>query len=114
MCDYWKKIDGIIHFAIQAKLECGNFDIIEFAPTVQILTSDITEIDSNITPFLNYVFNVNESRLLVKYFSQRWRFYKEQNKNMIIIDDNLDDKLPENYIWMSLNQLQKFVDLIII
>ena len=30
-----KEINEVLHFAVQAKLECGNFDIIEFAPTVQ-------------------------------------------------------------------------------
>ena len=71
----------------------------------------LVETDSNITPFLSYVFNVNESKIISEIFQSEegGRFYKEQNKNMIIIDDNLDDKLPENYIWMSLNQLQKFV-----
>ena len=29
-----KEINGVLHFAVQAKLECGNHDIIEFAPTV--------------------------------------------------------------------------------
>lgn len=35
-----KKINGIYHFLVQAKLESGNFDIVEMAPTVQCLTGN--------------------------------------------------------------------------
>ena len=34
-----KKINGIYHFLVQAKLECGNFDIVELAPTCLLYTS---------------------------------------------------------------------------
>ena len=35
-----KKIDGVYHFLVQAKLECGNFDVMEFAPTLQCRTGN--------------------------------------------------------------------------
>ena len=35
-----KKINGIYHFLVQAKLESGNFDIVEMARTVQCLTGN--------------------------------------------------------------------------
>ena len=37
------------------------------------------------------------------------RFYREQNRNVIIVDNEIDLKLPENFIWMTLNQINKFV-----
>lgn len=38
------------------------------------------------------------------------RFYKEQNRNMIIVaGDEISDELPENFIWMTLNQLYVFI-----
>ena len=38
------------------------------------------------------------------------RFYREQNRNMIIIaGDEVPNKLPPNYIWMTLNQLYTFL-----
>ena len=46
-----KEINGILHFAVQAKLECGNFDIIEFAPTVQCLTGNYRDYNSSEIPF---------------------------------------------------------------
>jgi oxidase EvaA len=34
------------------------------------------------------------------------RFFREQNRNLIIfMDENFPNQLPDNYIWMTLNQL---------
>jgi len=46
-----KKVNGIYHFLIQAKLESGNFDIIEMAPTVQCITGSYKD-DLAAVPFL--------------------------------------------------------------
>ena len=35
-----KRIKGLLHFLVQAKIECGNFDVVELAPTVQSLTGN--------------------------------------------------------------------------
>ena len=40
-----KELDGVLHLAVQAKLECGNQDIIELAPTVQTLTGNYKNTD---------------------------------------------------------------------
>ncbi len=37
-----KKISRVYHFLVQAKLESGNFDILELAPTVQRLKENYT------------------------------------------------------------------------
>jgi oxidase EvaA len=38
------------------------------------------------------------------------RFYKEQNRNMLVLaGDEISEELPENYIWMTLNQLYTFL-----
>lgn len=107
-----KEIDCVLHFAVQAKLECGNHDIVEFAPTVQTLTGDYKQTPKNSLPFLDYVLNASKEKI---YFDtlqseEGGRFYKEQNRNMIIIaGDEISDKLPENFIWMTLNQLYVFI-----
>ena len=36
-----KEIDGVLHFLTQAKLECGNLDVFELAPTIQCLTGNV-------------------------------------------------------------------------
>lgn len=107
-----KEIKGLLHFAVQAKLECGNHDIIEFAPTVQCLTGNYRQTKEGSLPFLDYVLNVPQQQV---YFDalqseEGGRFFREQNRNMIIIaSDEIPDELPPNYIWMTLNQLYTFL-----
>jgi oxidase EvaA len=107
-----KKINGILHFAVQAKLECGNHDIIEFAPTVQCLTGNYKNTSKGTLPFLEYVLKVKKD--LIFYDSlqseEGGRFYREQNRNlMVLADDTISDELPENFIWMTLNQMSVFL-----
>jgi oxidase EvaA len=107
-----KEINGILHFAVQAKLECGNFDIIEFAPTVQCLTGNYKNSNSSNIPFLEYVLQADKSKIIFDNLQSEegGRFYKEQNRNMLVwAGDEVSDKLPDNFIWMTLNQLQTFI-----
>ena len=107
-----KEINGVLHFAVQAKLECGNFDIIEFAPTVQCLTGNYRNYNSSDIPYLDYVLNIEKQKIILDNFQSEegGRFYKEQNRNMIVVaGDEISDILPENYIWMTLNQLNAFI-----
>jgi len=107
-----KEINGVLHFAVQAKLECGNFDIIEFAPTVQCLTGNYRDTEKGALPFLDYVLNASEDKVVFDTFQSEegGRFYREQNRNKIIIaGDEISVELPDNYIWMTLNQLHTFL-----
>jgi oxidase EvaA len=106
-----REIDGVIHFAVQAKLECGNHDIIELAPTVQTLTGDLDLIDTSKVPFLDYVLNADPKNVIFDCMQSEegGRFYREQNRNLIILDNSVNLELPENFIWMTLNQINKFI-----
>ena len=105
-----KKINGIYHFLVQAKLESGNFDIIEMAPTVQCITGSYDK--ENRLPFLNYVLNAKESQIRFNTLQSEegGRFFREQNRSMIIeADESFPTIIPENYIWLTLNQLNYFL-----
>lgn len=107
-----KKINGVLHFIVQAKLECGNKDTIEFAPTVQCLEPDESDLDNLQVPFLKYLLNFSGKTAFLDVFQSEegGRFYCEQNRNMIVIaDDSFPEALPDNYIWMTLNQLNYFI-----
>lgn len=107
-----KKINNVIHFIVQAKLEAGNFDIIELAPTVQCLTGNYRTDGHESLPFLKYVLNAKENQIIFDTLQSEegGRFYREQNRNLLIMsDDNLSNELPENYIWMTLNQINTFI-----
>lgn len=107
-----KEINGLLHFAVQAKLECGNHDIIEFAPTVQCLTGNYRQTEEGALPFLDYVLTAKPEQIVFDTLQSEegGRFFREQNRNMIVIaSDELPADLPDNYIWMTLNQLYTFL-----
>jgi oxidase EvaA len=107
-----KKINGIYHFLVQAKLECGNFDVLEMAPTVQCLTGNYRETAKDRLAYLETVVNACPTDILYDTLQSEegGRFYQEQNRNIIIkVDDDFDECVPENFCWMTLNQLQSFL-----
>ena len=108
-----KKINGIYHFLVQAKLEAGNFDILEMAPTVQCITGNYRNAPPEARPpLLDYVLNAKPEDIKHSTFQSEegGRFYREQNKNLIIeVNDTFPLEVPENYIWMTLNQLKQFI-----
>ena len=107
-----KEINGLLHFAVQAKLECGNHDIIEFAPTVQCLTGNYRQTKKGALPFLEYVLNAKPEQVVFDTLQSEegGRFFREQNRNMIVVaDEEVPDDLPQNYIWMTLHQLYTFL-----
>ena len=107
-----KEFDGMLHFAVQAKVECGNFDILELAPTVQCLTGNYRATKEGALPFLDYVLNAPSENVVFDTIQSEegGRFYREQNWNRIVIaGDEVPVELPNNYIWMTLNQIQRFL-----
>mgnify|MGYP006073712875 FL=1 len=108
-----KPINGLLHFLVQAKLEVGNFDIIEFAPTVQCLTGNYRKGSSEYSvPFINEVLNAPSNKIVYSSLQSEegGRFYFEQNKNILILeDDSFNPKLLDNYCWMSFGQVLQFI-----
>jgi len=104
-----KYINSILHFATQAKVECGSFDTLELAPSIQTLICDNKIYTEENLPFISYVRERKGEIIHDSYQSEEGgRFYKEQNRNMIILADNISEKLPEKFIWMTLYQLNYF------
>ena len=107
-----KKIYGTYHFLVQAKFECGNFDMYEFAPTVQCLQSELLNTSSKRHYFIDDVNNAKKENIIIDTYQSEegGRFYKEQNRNMLIkVDENFSEELPRNYAWMTLGQLNSFL-----
>lgn len=108
-----KKIDGIYHFLVQAKLESGNFDVVEMAPTVQCLTGNYRKGKNEYTiPYLEQVLNAPEDKIWYSSYQSEegGRFFQEQNLNIIVeVGDEFPIEIDENYCWMTLNQMLSFV-----
>lgn len=108
-----KKINGVYHFLVQAKLEAGNFDIVELAPTVQCLTGNYRKGYNEYTiPYLEYFIEApTENVWYSAYQSEEGgRFYHEQNLNIIIeVGEDFPIQVDDNFCWMTLNQMLSFV-----
>ena len=51
-----RTLGGVLHFLVQAKLEPGNFDVLELAPTVQCITGSYSGVpEEHRPPFLDVV-----------------------------------------------------------
>ncbi len=106
-----KNINGTYHFLVQGKVELGNFDILEMAPTVQCMTGSYE--GKNEQPFVDYVLKAQPCQVIfdTKQSEEGGRFYQEQNRNVIIeADESFSiDNIPENYIWVTYEQLMLFM-----
>ena len=106
-----RNIGGVPHFLVQAKLECGNYDVMELAPTVQCLTGKYTA-GTNTPPFVSYALNAPKDQIIFDTLQSEegGRFYHEQNRNMLIkVGDDFPIEVPDNYRWMTLHQLFSFL-----
>jgi oxidase EvaA len=108
-----KEIMGLMHFLVQAKLEAGNFDILEMAPTVQCVTGSYLNNGSRETlPYLDYILSASGESVFYDTLQSEegGRFFREQNRNLIVIaKDDFSLETPENYTWMTLNQIKSFI-----
>ena len=108
-----KKIRGIYHFLVQAKMECGNFDIVEMAPTVQCMTGNYRKGQNEYSiPYLEEVLNAPKERIWYSCYQSEegGRFFQEQNLNTIVeVGEEFPLEVQENYCWMTLNQMLSFI-----
>lgn len=108
-----KKINGIYHFLVQAKLESGNFDIVEMAPTVQCLTGNYRKGKNEYTiPYLEQILNAPKDKIWYSSYQSEegGRFFQEQNLNIIVeVGEEFPIEVEENYCWLTLNQMLSFV-----
>ena len=99
-----KKINNIVYLLSQIKSEPGIFDLVELAPTIQTNNLENYSKDKIIKFYLN---SKNKFSIIHESYQSEegGRFYKEDNKNIIIklFDKNSFNDLPINYCWISLS-----------
>lgn len=106
-----KKINGVIHFLMQAKIEPGNINKIQLSPTIQATKSNFTQKHGGKKPaYLEYFINSNKYKILVDQIQseQSSRFLKKRNRNIIIYVDEDIEVLP-SHKWMTLGQIKSLM-----
>jgi oxidase EvaA len=108
-----KEFDGVLHFLVQAKVEPGNFDVVEMAPTVQCLTGSYEKAPpAGRPPFIDYALNARPEQVHFDTLQSEegGRFYREENRNLIVMaGKDFPENIPDNYIWMTAGQLKEFI-----
>ena len=106
-----KKINGILHFLLQAKIEPGNINIVQLSPTLQATKSNYTKAHKGNAPlFLEYFNGSKKVEILLDQLQseQGARFLKKRNRNIIIqIDEDID--VPDNFVWLTLGQIKGLI-----
>lgn len=104
-----KKINGVMHFCLNAKEEPGNINLMQLAPTVQATYSNYTQVHGGkLPPFMNLFLDPPKDSVLFSRLQTQdgGRFLFKSNKNMIIMmDEDEPDELPEGFIWLTLRQI---------
>jgi oxidase EvaA len=111
-----KEIKGVPHFLVQAKLECGNYDGVELAPTVQCLTGREGNPGENplFDNILYFDYVINAKRESVLYDSiqseEGGRFYHDRNRYMLIwAEEDFPTEEPPSHVWMTRRQIYGFL-----
>jgi oxidase EvaA len=108
-----KKIDGVLHVLAQAKMEPGNLNLIQISPTVQATRSNYTQAHGGRKPkYIEYFIEGREKNILLDQLQseQGARYLQKRNRNIIIqMPDDAFIKTQNDFIWMTLGQLQKLM-----
>lgn len=108
-----KNHGGEPHLLMQAKVEPGNFDIVEMAPTVQCLTGDYRRAEAGSRPpFLDFVLMADRSDVLfdTKQSEEGGRFFQEENRNLVVkAGRDFPKDLPKNYVWVAFSQVKDLI-----
>lgn len=103
-----KEINNKYYFLVQAKLEPGNIDIVDMAPTISC-SNYLSYVDKESAPlFYNKFLDVKPENIIYdKLLSEEGgRFYHLQNRYMIIRDNELDlESMEPNYRFMTLEHM---------
>ncbi|MET7286370.1 NDP-hexose 2,3-dehydratase family protein [Streptomyces sp. NPDC005573] len=105
-----KRINGVQHFLMQAKMEPGNSELVQYAATVQATPSNYQRVHGGrATPYLEY-FQEHAGRRVVfdQLLSEHasWYLYK-RNRNMIVeVPEHEDIEVADDFTWLTLGQLR--------
>jgi len=109
------KRGGTLHALMQAKADAGNRTMVQLAPTVQFTPGNYIDNETLKKPFLFDEF-MSPARFALLQESRQseegGRFYKEDHVHRVLMLREGDEfSLPEEYRWMSLDQIRFFLHL---
>lgn len=104
-----RKIGGIWHFLMQAKIEPGNINYVQISPTIQATKSNFTRRHGGKEPpYLSLFRRMRREDILVDQIQseQSSRFWGKRNRNVILRTEEDIPELP-SHRWMTLRQIRE-------
>ena len=106
-----KVLNGVRYFLMQSKMEPGNININQLAPTVQATKSNYTQAHQGKLPdYLKFFLDRSKVSILVNQLQaeQGSRFLRKKNLN-IIIEVHEDIPVLDNFCWLTLGQIKQLL-----
>ena len=106
-----KRINGLIHFLMQAKIEPGNINKVQISPTIQATKSNFEQKHGGKKPnYFDYFRNPEESIIVVDQIQseQAGRFLGKRNRNIVLYTEKEINEIP-SHRWMTLGQLKELM-----
>ena len=100
---------GVRHVLVHARTEPGTGDVVEMSSTVNCTPANYGD---RRPLFLDEVLAAPPERVLVDvvHSEEGGRFYHAENSYRVVeVDDGFPLDVPEDYVWMTVNQLAGFV-----
>lgn len=107
-----KKINGVLHFLVQARVEPGNFDTVDLAPTVVCSYYSRVLKKQEQPQFLEFFKDPHPDSIIYSAVQSEegGRFFHFQNLNIIIrVNEDELKEVPDNFKWLTLAQLMKLM-----
>ncbi|RDG31556.1 NDP-hexose 2,3-dehydratase family protein [Streptomyces corynorhini] len=104
-----RRIDGVPHCLVHARVEAGYLDVVELGPTVQCTPENYEHLPAGSRPrFLDLVSEARPEQVLFDTVlsEEGGRFLHAQIRYLIVAaDDEGPTDVPRDYQWVSLRQL---------
>ncbi|WP_438486714.1 NDP-hexose 2,3-dehydratase family protein [Streptomyces sp. S186] len=113
-----RRVRGVLHLLVQARVETGALDRVEMAPTVQCQPADYAATTlgglgaAARPPFLDVVEAAapGSIRFDTVQSEEGGRFHHARSRYLLVeADDGFPDEVPPGYAWMTMRQLMTFV-----
>lgn len=101
-------IDGVRYFLLQAKMEPGNLNMVQLAPTVQATKSNHTRVHRGLaTQYIEFFLGSDRATVFIDQLQceQNSRFLGKRNRNMIVEVQHEIEVLP-GFNWFTLRQIR--------
>lgn len=110
-----QRFDGVPHYLIEAKAEPGNYERLQFSPTLQATFSNLKRAHQGRKPLFAEVFEFPES-VSGNVLYDQWmsedggRLHLKRNRGMLVeVPDGYVGKIPSGFIWLSMWQIKELL-----